>query len=452
MTHKRPEKSLLIVDDSADTRELLQRNLSGRGYEAMTAVDVAEAMKALESRQFDLVITDLKMPGASGLDLIRHIRSNLIDTEVMMITGYPSVEGAVAALKIGAEEYLSKPFTKDELFAAVERVLEKLELRRAGRIPHGANAPNPLGIIGESDAMQNVFKAVSRIAFTRLPALVIGENGTGKGLLARAIHFSGPRRKSHFAAIDCSGLGEDDLDRLLFGDHSTGAGGNFDFRIGMMESIGTGTIYLDDIALLPDALQIKLVRILDEQKMPSAGSIQPGYVGAMLVFGTKWNLGHLVKTGTFREDLFARLNVNAIDVPPLRERGNDVIIIAKYFLAKFSKGLNRPAPEFSERVLAALKEYPWPGNIAELEGVMMQLVNITDSRIIDIPHLPAHMRYSAVDQARNNRSLAEIEAEHIKNVIASVGGNKTRAAMILGINRKTLRDKVGQKNIPPPPD
>ncbi len=452
MPHKRPEKYLLIVDDSADTRELLQRNLSGRGYEALTAVDVAEAMRIIETTHFDLVITDLKMPGISGLNLIRHVRENLIDTEVMMITGYPSVEGAVAAVKIGAEEYLSKPFTKEELFAAVERTLEKLELRRAGRALPERQAPSPLGMIGESEAMQKVFRAASRAATAKLPTLIIGENGTGRELLARAIHFSGPRHRSRFAAIHCAGLGEDDLDGLLFGDCSPSVHETFERHIGMLESIGSGTLYLDDITDLSDALQNRLYGVLEEKKIFPAGPGEPAPVNAMLIAGTTRNLHRLLETGAFKEELFVRLNMSAISVPPLRERGNDVIIIARYFLTKYARGLSRPAPGLSEQAMAAFKAYSWPGNITELENTMIKLLDATDARVIDIPHLPSHMRYSAVDQVRHGRSLAEIESEHIKNVIASVGGNKTRAADILGINRKTLREKLRHNNIPIPPD
>ncbi len=444
MTSKHQTKSLLIVDDSADTRELLQRNLSSKGYEVFTASDVADAMRIIGSTYLDLVITDLKMPGASGLDLVRHIRENIKDTEVMIITGYPSVEGAVTAVKTGAEEYLTKPFTNDELFSAVERTLEKLNLRRAGRTQVDRQILNPLGMIGESDAMQKAFRSSFRAASTKTPVLITGESATGKELLAKAIHFSSSRHKSPFVAVRCAGLSEEEIERLLFGDVAGGLHGKTAYSKGLLAAIGDGTLYIDDIAELSETMQIRLLELLEGKEIFQLAPGETHQAEFVLIAGTSRNLRQLTENGLFQENLFIRLSMTAITVPPLRDRDNDIILLARNFLSKYARETNSIAPRFSEPALQVIKDYTWPGNIAELENVISRLIREADSAIIDIPDLPSHMRYSAAGAMSQHRSLADVEVEHIKNVIASVDGNKTRAAEILGINRKTLREKLRQ--------
>jgi len=452
MTPKRQTISLLVVDDSADTRELLQRNLSSKGYEVFTASDVAESMRIIGSTYIDLVITDLKMPGASGLDLVRHIRENFKDIEVMIITGYPSVEGAVAAVKSGAEEYLTKPFTKEELFSAVERTLEKLSLRRAGRTQIDKQLLNPSGMIGESEGMQKVFRSSFKAACSKIPVLISGERGTGKELLAKAIHFSSSRYRSPFMTIRCTGLGEEDIERLLFGDGAGGSYGKASHQKGLFESIGDGTLYLDDIAELSGTMQIRLLEVLEGKEIFQAvsGEIHPA--DFVLIAGTSRNLRQLTDSGSFQEDLFVRLSMAAITVPPLRDRDNDIILLARHFLSKYAGEINRTVPRFSEQALQVIRNYSWPGNIAELENVINWIIRTAEAAVIDIPDLPSHMRFSVAGAIGQNRSLADVEVEHIKNVIASVDGNKTRAAEILGINRKTLREKLRQTGSPDPPD
>ncbi len=447
MTSDSKKESLLVVDDTPNTLELLQRKLSSQGYQVYTAPDVAQAIKILEGTSVDLVITDLKMPKVSGLDLVRHIRENLKDTEVMMITGYATIEGAVKAIKIGAEEYLAKPFTDEELFSAVRRVLAKLESRRAARIRKSAKSSAPHGLIGESGAMLKVLDAISKAASTSATVLISGESGTGKELVARAIHYNSQRASAPFVPVNCGGIPEGLLESELFGHVKGSFTGATDTRAGFFQTADGGTIFLDEISETSVAMQVKLLRVLQDKEVNMVGTTHPTRVDVRILAATNKDLLRLVEKEVFREDLFFRLNVISIAMPALRERGDDIVLLINHFAAKFGKELAKPIPRFTEKVLRAFKTYDWPGNVRELENVIQRLLIMTDSETIDVPDLPSLMRFSAQRVAGLNRSLAEVEAEYIRNVLASVNGNKTKAAQILGIDRKTLREKI--QKIPP---
>ena len=395
-----------------------------------------------------MVITDLKMPGISGLDLVRHIRENLKDSEVMMITGYPSVEGAVAAVKSGAEEYLPKPFTREELLAAVDRVMEKLALRRVGNVPVDRRIADTLGVVGESEAMQKVLKAVSKAAAGTTPVLITGEYGTGKELVARAIHYSGPRAGAPFVTINCMGNPEEYCERQLFGYRQSAGAGATETRMGFLQFAEGGTLYLKEVSNLSYAMQTKIFRLLEDRQFRAIGSADVRPINFQVIADSDKDLRALVNKGAFREDLFIRLSMNTIFVPALRDRDNDVVLLARHYLTKLSKEIGRSAPRFSDHALEVLRNYSWPGNIGELQNLIQRLAAETDSDVIDVPDFPAPMRYSVLGTTGLNRSLAEMEIEHIRNVIVSVGGNKTQAAEILGITRKTLREKLKQRARP----
>ena len=435
-------ETILVVDDAAATLEVLERNLSAHGYRVHTAPAVAEALKILASTPVDLVVTDLKMPGASGLELVRHVRENFRNSEVMMITGYASVESAVQAMKTGAEEYLAKPFTDDELLASVARALDKLRIRRAGQAC-GPAAPLVMhGLVGESDAMRRVCAAVEKAARTAATVLITGESGTGKELVARAIHYSSDRAQAPFVPVNCGGIPEGLLESELFG-HLRGAfTGAHETRAGFFQTAEGGTIFLDEISETTAVMQVKLLRVLQDKEICMVGDSRARRVDVRIIGATNKDLLQLVQKGAFREDLFFRLNVIILAAPPLRDRGNDILLLCRHFATKFSREFGRPVPEFTDKVLAALRGYEWPGNVRELENLVQRLLVMTDGPVIDVADLPAHMRFSAACEAGLNRTLAEVEAEHVRNVVASVGGNKTRAAEILGIDRKTLREKL----------
>lgn len=442
MTPSAQRERILVVDDSEDTLEVLQRSLTSQGYEVFTAPGVAEAIRVLDMTPVDLVITDLKMPGVSGFDLVRHIRENLKDVEVITITGYPSIGGAVKAVKTGADEYLPKPFTDDELFSSVRQTLDKLNLQRASRTQSQLAPPNPRGLIGESNAIRKVFAAIPKVASTPATVLITGESGTGKELVARAIHYSSRRASAPFVPVNCGGIPEELLESELFG-HVKGAfTGATETRAGFFQTAEGGTIFLDEVSETSLSMQVKLLRVLEDNEVCMVGSSHPRKVHIRILAATNKDLSNLVKKGVFREDLFYRLNVITIDIPPLREREDDILLLVHHSAAKFAEELAKPTPRLSDDALQVLKNYYWPGNVRELQNVIQRLIVMIDGDTIDVPDLPSLMRFSALRGTGLNRTLAEVDAEHIRNVLASVDGNKTRAAEILGIDRKTLREKL----------
>ncbi|MBN1222890.1 MAG: sigma-54-dependent Fis family transcriptional regulator [Candidatus Aminicenantes bacterium] len=440
------KEHILVVDDSPDTLEVLQRNLESKGYRMSTSPGAIEAIKILESAPVDLVITDLKMPEVNGLDLVRHIQENFKETEVMMITGYPSIEGAVEALKSGAEEYLAKPFTEDELFSAVKRVLEKLKARRAVAKEPQKPASLRHGFIGESKVMKDVMKNIEKAAASSATVLITGESGTGKELVARAIHYNSPRASAPFVPINCGGIPETLLESELFGYVKGAFTGAAETRAGFFQTAEGGTIFLDEISETSLSMQVKLLRVLQDKEIFMVGARSPQKVDARIIAATNKDLLSLEKKGEFREDLYYRLNVLAIEIPPLRERGEDILLLVSHCTDKYAKESGKAVPRFSENALKVLQSYYWPGNVRELENIIQRLVIMSEGDIIEVPDLPSLMRFSALRGVSGHRTLAEAEADHILGVLASVDNNKTKAAEILGINRKTLREKL--KKIP----
>jgi len=443
MTPTDKTASILVVDDVPNTVEVLQRNLTAEGYTVFTAPGVPEAIQITESTPIDLVITDLKMPKVSGIDLVRHVRENLKDTEVIMITGYPSIEGAVEAVKTGAEEYLPKPFTDEELLAAVQRALDKLRVRRVGRAAALDRPHRPYGIVGDSAPMREVFKAISKAASASATVLITGESGTGKELVARAIHYSSRRSSAAFVPVNCGGIPEGLLESELFGYVKGAFTGAEESRAGFFQTADGGTIFLDEVSETSLGMQVKLLRVLQDNEVYMVGANRGRKVDVRVLASTNKSLLDLVRTGRFREDLYFRLNVITIELPPLRQRGDDVLLLAHHFARKYAKESDKPAPRFSEEALHLLKDgYHWPGNVRELENAIHRLVVMTEGDRIEVPDLPAPLRFSAVRAPDLTRPLAEVEAEYIRNVLASVAGNKTKAAEILRIDRKTLREKL----------
>ena len=442
MTDPDNKKQILVVDDSPETVEIIQRNLESAGFGVFTASCVSDAVSILASTRIDLVVTDLKMPGPSGLDLVRHVRQNHADTEVMMITGYATVEGAVEAVKTGAEEYLQKPFTDEELLTAVRKAFEKLQLRRAAH-PRTVATPNaPRGFIGESEPMRRVYGEITKAARSTATVLITGESGTGKELVARAVHYGGPRAASRFVAVNCGGIPETLLESELFGYVKGAFTGANETRAGFFQTADGGTIFLDEISETSLAMQVKLLRVLQEKEVCMVGSNRSRSVDVRILAATNKDLSALASKGAFREDLFYRLNVIAIDLPPLRERNDDILLLINHFVEKYAEATDDEIPELTDAALKALKMHHWPGNVRELENLVHRLLVMTEGHVIDVPDLPSLMRHVNVQGGALRRSLAEVELEHIRNVLASVDGNKTRAASILGIDRKTLREKL----------
>lgn len=435
---------ILVVDDSAATLEVIQRNLLAQGYVTLTAPGVAEGLRILESTPIDLVITDLKMPQVSGLDLVRHVRQNYRDVGVIMITGFASIETAVSAVQEGADNYLPKPFTDEELQGAVRAALEKVSRRRTVQSDAPAPAVSVSGLIGQSDAFQKALALVPKAASSAATVLITGESGTGKELIARAIHYSSDRGAAPFVPVNCGGIPEGLVESELFG-HVKGAfTGAVTTRAGFFITADGGTIFLDEISELTPPMQTKLLRVLQSGEVQMVGADKPRRIDARIIAATNKDLHAMVAKGTFREDLYFRLNVITIFVPPLRDRGDDVLLLVSHFARKFAREADRPTPSFTDRALNALRAYPWPGNVRELENIVQRLIVMGEGSVIDVADLPPSMRYTVGPSAGVDRTLAEVEAEYIRNVLASVRGNKTHAAKILGIDRKTLRQKLRQ--------
>ncbi|KAA0217028.1 MAG: sigma-54-dependent Fis family transcriptional regulator [Leptolyngbya sp. PLA3] len=454
---------ILVVDDSPATREVLERHLRAEGHEVRTAESVAAAILALTEASADLVVTDMRMPGADGMDLVRHIREHHRGTGIIMVTGFATVGGAVSAMRQGVDDYLPKPFSDEELRCAVRTALDKVRLRRDLEAPGEAEAPD--GLIGRSPAMQRVYRLIARAASASVPVLITGESGTGKELVARAIHYRGPRAAAPFLAVNCAAIPETLIESELFG-HARGAfTGATAARQGFFIAADGGTLFLDEVAELSPIAQAKLLRVLQEQTVQAVGADQARRVDVRVIAATNKDLEGLAREGQFREDLFFRLHVLPIEVPPLREREGDVVLLLGHFLAAAAQRESVIAPRPTQAAIAALRRYPWPGNVRELQNLAQRLVIFAEAGEIDTVDLPTVMRYAAAAAppaggstaaggpgaapagafgaaSPPHRTLREVELAYIRAVLESVGGNKTRAAAILGIDRKSLREKL----------
>ncbi|NLY40811.1 MAG: sigma-54-dependent Fis family transcriptional regulator [Desulfovibrionales bacterium] len=431
---------ILAVDDSPATLEVIARHLRGAGYTVFTCGSVEEAGTFLDEHSVDLVITDYKMPHSTGLDLIRYVRDHFKDTEIIMITGYPSIAGAVEAIRDGAGEYLAKPFTGEELLTVVAKIIDTQARRRLAQTE--ALDLSSYGIIGQSPDMLQVFSLIKKASQTNANVFISGESGTGKELVARAVHYNSDRRASAFVPVNCTAIPDTLLESELFG-HVKGAfTGAKESRAGFFEIANGGTIFLDEIGDASLNLQGKLLRVMQSKEFCMVGSSRTRTVDTRIIAATHKDLRQLVDQGLFREDLYYRIHVLEIYIPPLHSRGDDIMALAMHFLQKFATEMNRPVPSFSDEALVALTQYAWPGNVRELENLVQRLVVISDEPVIEVRDLPEVMRFSIGRDRFGEKTLAEVEAEHIRYILARTGDNKSRAAEILGIDRKTLREKI----------
>ena len=400
---------LLVVDDSLDTLDILEQNLVSRGYDVVTATAARPAMELLAARPFDLVLTDLRMPEVDGLELVRFVRSRFPDTEVMMITGYATIESAVEAVKLGAEEYLQKPFTDEELFAAVGRVLGKVESQREVR----RAARGRFGLVGESLGMRKAFAAIRQAMTHSLPILILGEPGTGRRSAARAIAFGGETCRPRF--VDEDAASQKDPRRAWSR---------------LLEDEGT-SLFISGIEAADAETQETLFRLVTRESQ----------AGGRLLLSSVPLLPLLPERGVFRADLYARLATDPIVLPPLRERQGDIVILADHFAETLARRLGTERPRFADRVLRAMSEYEWPGNVEELRAKVFDAVlRAGTTGVVDLDDFPAAVRERT--EGACDRSLDDVERDHLRRVLARTGGNKKRAAEILKIDRKTLREKI----------
>lgn len=438
--------SVLLVDDSHDMLELLRRNMNDLGLNPFATSTVVDAIEILETTPIDLVITDLNMPEIGGIQLVKYMSQHYTKTPILVITGYPKVEDAVEVMKLGALEYLVKPFTFDELQESINKVLSQ-NLNKAPKENEDAEITESFhGIIGRSAVMQKLFATIEKTKNNKATVLISGESGTGKEMVARAIHYNSSFSSAPFVPVNCGAIPEQLLESELFG-HVKGAfTGATTNRIGFFQAANGGTLFLDEITNSSMAVQAKLLRAIQEKEVTMLGDTKAQKVNVRIITTTNANINELVHNNTFREDLYYRLNVISIHIPPLRERKEDIELLINAFNEKFSKETDKKPLKIKANIKAILAKYAWPGNIRELENFIHRLVVMND-KTIDINDIPSYMKMNAPHSPKDISllSLAEVEKKHIEKVLIATENNKTKAAEILGIDRKTLREKLKDK-------
>jgi DNA-binding NtrC family response regulator len=434
-------ETVLVVDDDVSLVETLRSVLEDVGYRVLAAPEGAKAMALMQQENVDLVLTDLVMSGTTGEELLVDIRRAFPDIPVVAMTAFASVPSAAAVTRLGAAEYLSKPMELNQLRDVVRALLERSAPDRQRRRARQTAGKHFHGIIGRSRAMKQLFQQVNRIAPSTVPVLIAGETGSGKELIARALH--GASGREPFVPLNCGAIPAGLLESELFG-HVRGAftGADRD-HTGLFETAHGGTLFLDEIAELPVGLQAKLLRVLQSGELRRVGDVQPRYVTVRLIAATHRDLHAAIASGAFREDLYYRINVLHLSVPPLRERSTDIPLLAEDFLQQIATREGQPPRQLSPAALAHLVAYPWPGNVRQLLNVLERTAILAEREILEVEDLPAEVRNITtadplVSRIGTELTLDELEREHILGVLGRVGGNRSRAAKLLGLPRRTL--------------
>ena len=436
------KENILIVDDDIDILELLQRHLKSMNYHTYKAVSVKEALYILKDTFIDLLITDIQMPEIDGLQLLKFTNEQYPQMPKLVVTGYPSVNGAFEVIQSGAMDYLTKPFTKNELKEAIEKAFAHGAERAMARpkITTFENKPYA-DMVGESSAFHKVVHIVERVKDNMATVLIQGESGTGKELVARAIHYSGKFSRQPFIAVNCGAIPENLQEAELFGYMRGAFTGAEQNRNGFFQAAKGGTLFLDEIGSASLAVQTKLLRALQEKEITKVGSQKSEKVDIRIIAATNANLLENIKNKDFREDLFYRLTVVEIQVPPLRERKSDIPLLVDKFLRKYGVEYKDRLLRIAPEVLQILERYNWPGNIRELENIVQRMVIMSDG-IIEVNDVPDFLKYKIDIPESGFVALHEMEKEYIQKVLIHTQGNKTKAAEILQIDRKTLRSKI----------
>lgn len=436
---------ILVVDDDEVTCNLLEEVLSKEGYLVDKALTGQEAIQKGESQIFDVVLSDIRMAEVDGMKVLKAFKQKSPETIVIMMTAFGSIETAIQAIKEGAFDYVSKPFKLDEIKLTIQRALEQKQLLKENifyrqELMTKYKLEN---IVGRSPQMLKVYKTIARVADSKSTVLITGESGTGKELVARAIHYNSPRAAKPFVAVDCSSLAENLLESELFG-HVRGAfTGAITNKRGLFEEANNGTCFLDEVGDISLSMQAKLLRVLQEHEIKRVGGTETIKIDVRIIAATNKNLEELVAEKKFREDLFYRLNVVTIHLPPLRERPEDIPLLVDHFLRKFASENNKPIPQISPKALDILMRYNWPGNVRELENVIERAVTLSQRPLILPEDLPRRLQTEPTSplltyHLPSQIPLSELEKLYIKKVLEETGGNKKKAAEILGIDRRTL--------------
>ena len=452
-SEKKIKGRILVVDDEERICEAVEKALERIGYDVESSLDAFVAWEKFQKSSFDMVICDVKMPGMDGMALLDRIKEHNPTTLVLMITGYASIESAVESIKKGAQDYIPKPFTPDQIRVLVERAFERkrladenIYLRGELKQLYGKDV-----VIGKSQGMQQVFDLAVRVAATDSSVLIMGESGTGKEVLARLIHFSSHRAGGPFVTVNCSAIPENLLESELFG-HKKGAfTGALYMKRGSFELANGGTLFLDEIGDMKLEMQAKILRALEERKIKKVGSEEEAAIDVRVIAATNKDLGEEVKAGRFREDLFYRLDVVQIAVPPLREHKEDVAVFARHFLKLFAAEMKKPVADFSQEALSLMMRYDWPGNVRELKNAVERAVIFArPGEPIRTSHFPPQLRTEMGEPkpfaVQGFKSLQALELDYIKEVLDACGGNKAKASAVLGISPSTIWRKLQQES------
>jgi DNA-binding NtrC family response regulator len=446
---------LLVVDDEQSIRRLCMTIGSSLAYNCTEAESAETAIQRLETDPPDLVLTDLKLPNQSGVELLKQIKAVLPRTEVAIMTGHGSIESAVDAMKLGAYDYIEKPFRVEKMRLLLQRMAEKVRLvnENAFLRERVSTEENLDGIIGTSSGMQDVLRMISRLKDTRTPVLISGESGTGKELVARAIHFRGMMAQTPFVAVDCGALVPTLMESEMFGYEKGAFTGAMKSKTGLFQAANGGSIFLDEIGELPLEMQAKLLRVLQEKEVRPVGSNDRHTVDVRVIAATNRDLESAYRTGTFRKDLYFRLNVVTVHIPPLRERRADIPTLVHHFLSRYTP--TKPL-QVTAAAMKSLLQYDWPGNVRELENCIARAVTLGDQETIDVQDLPPAIRseqpasseMTSHDAASlSTTALAEMERMTILRVFEQAHGDKALAGKMLGISRATLYRKLKRYNI-----
>jgi two-component system response regulator AtoC len=451
-------RRVLIVDDEPNLRVMLQGILSREGYDVDAAEEGRTALERLRAQPADIVVTDLKMPGMDGMQFLAEMRSAGMPSTCIVMTAYGSTETALEAMKAGAYDYISKPFRPEEIVLTLRKAEERERLRKENQSLRSQlrREQAPAGIVFRSPAMAAVLSTVEKAAPHKSTVLILGESGTGKELVARAIHGASPRAARPFVAVNCGAIPPSLLESELFG-HTKGAFTDaVRDRRGLFEEANTGTLFLDEIGELPLILQVKLLRVLQEEEIRRVGDSREIRVDVRILAATSRKLAEEVRAGRFREDLFYRLNVMTLELPPLRDRREDIPVLWEHFLAKGNERLGTQVREISPEAMECLLEYPWPGNVRELENVVERALVLADGEAVGVDELPEKVRQRggprragapSSEDLSLKRAIRGLEESYIRRALERTGGNRTRAAEVLEISPRALLYKLKEYGI-----
>ena len=436
------KENILIVDDNYDMLELLQRHLKSFNFHTYKASSVVEAIEVLKTTPINLLITDLQMPEINGIELIKYTSEHFPSIPKLVITGFPSVDTAINAVKSGALDYLIKPFTGEELKKAIQNCLKNDAIKTNQPIQR-KNLKETFysGIVGSSEEHYKLIDVIERVKDNRVTVLIEGESGTGKELIARAIHYNGRFASQPFITVNCGGIPESLLESELFGYVKGAFTGANETKKGLFHAAEGGTIFLDEIGNASLAVQSRLLRVLQEKEITMVGSQKTQKIEVRIISATNSNLHEMMKNGTFREDLYYRLNIVSIESIPLRNRKADLLPLINNFIKKYEKEYGKSNITITPKAIAILTRHDWPGNVRELENIIQRLIVLCDNTI-DVDLIPNQLKYKQPSESFHLKPLHEIEKAYILKVLSAVHNNKTKAAEILQIDRKTLRQKL----------